>query len=172
MRLRELELRDAPFMLEWMHDADVVQNLQANFASKTLADCQNFIHSCENSSENLHMAIVDDNDEYMGTASLKHIRPGLDGEFAITIRACAMGRGLSAYGMREIISLGLNERGLKKVYWCVSPENKRAVRFYDKNGYTRVDVATLLPVGYTQQQLESYIWYAVEKTDKSQEALS
>ena len=153
-------------MLEWMHNADVVQNLQANFASKTLSDCQNFICACQDASENLHMAIVDDADEYMGTVSLKHIRPGVDGEFAITIRACAMGKGLSAFGMQEIIALGLSQLGLQKVYWCVSPENKRAVRFYDKNGYPRVDVKTLQPVGYTQQQLEGYIWYAVEKADK------
>lgn len=164
MQLRKLALKDAPFMLEWMHDADVVKNLQANFAAKTLSDCENFIRSCADTSENLHLAIVDDHDEYMGTVSLKHIRPGRDGEFAITIRACAMGKGLSAFGMREIISVGLHQLGLQKVYWCVSPDNRRAVRFYDKNGYPRVDTCTLDPIGYTQEQLRYYIWYAVEKS--------
>ena len=162
MRLRNLELKDAPFMLEWMHDESVVENLQANFAAKTLSDCENFIRSCADSTENLHMAIVDDNDEYMGTVSLKHIdRNRGDAEFAITIRSCAMGKGISAYGMRQIIRVGLEEMGLKKVYWCVSPDNKRAVRFYDKNGYPRVDLSTLAPQGYTQEQLAYYIWYAV-----------
>lgn len=165
MRLRALALKDAPLMLEWMHDASVVENLQANFAAKTLADCEGFIRSCADTSENLHLAIVDDNDEYMGTVSLKHIRPGRDGEFAITIRACAMGKGLSAFGMKEIISVGLGQLGLQKVYWCVSPDNARAVRFYDKNGYPRVDVATLEPMGYTREQEQYYIWYAVEKPE-------
>lgn len=162
LQLRKLEQKDAPYMLEWMHDPDVVQNLQANFAEKSLADCQNFIRACADPTENLHLAIVDDTDTYMGTVSLKHIRPGADGEFAITIRACAMGKGISAYGMQQIIALGLGELGLKKVYWCVSPDNQRAVRFYDKNGYPRVSVETLSPEGYTPQQLEKYIWYAVE----------
>lgn len=164
MRLRQLNLTDAPLMLEWMHDPGVVENLQANFTAKTLSDCEGFIRACADASENLHMAIADENDEYMGTVSLKHIRRDRkDGEFAITIRACAMGKGLSAYGMREIIRLGLEELGLRCVYWCVSPENARAVRFYDKNGYPRVPVETLEPIGYTPEQLEHYIWYAVTK---------
>ena len=164
MKLRQLNLTDAPLMLEWMHDPSVVENLQANFAAKPLSECEGFIRSCADASENLHMAIADENDEYMGTVSLKHIRRDRkDGEFAITIRACAMGKGLSAYGMREIIRLGLEELGLRCVYWCVSPENARAVRFYDKNGYPRVPVETLEPIGYTPEQLEHYIWYAVTK---------
>ena len=164
MKVRHLLSKDAPLMLEWMHDKSVVENLQANFAAKTLADCEGFIRSCGDPSENLHMAIVDDNDEYMGTVSLKHIRKDRkDGEFAITIRACAMGKGISAFGMQEIIRIGLEEQGLDTVYWCVSPDNKRAVRFYDKNNYPRVPVSTLEPIGYTQEQMQYYIWYAVTK---------
>lgn len=163
MKLRNLELKDAPFMLEWMHDPSVVENLQANFAAKTKEDCQSFIRSCTDSSDNLHMAIVDEDDTYMGTVSLKHIdRQRGEAEFAITIRSCAMGKGISAFGMREIIRVGLEDLGLKQVYWCVSPDNKRAVRFYDKNQYPRVDVSTLQPHGYTDAQLSYYIWYAVQ----------
>ncbi|MBR2309283.1 MAG: GNAT family N-acetyltransferase [Oscillospiraceae bacterium] len=167
MQLRKLTLKDAPLMLEWMHDPSVVADLQTNFAAKTLADCQNFIRSCADPSENLHLAITDENDEYMGTVSLKHIRPGIDGEFAITVRACAMGKGFSAFGMKEILSLGLQQLGLQKIYWCVSPDNQRAVRFYDKNGYPRADVATLKPMDYTPEQIRYYIWYAVEKPEIS-----
>lgn len=166
MRLRKLELRDAPLMLEWMHDESVVENLQANFAAKTLTDCEAFIRSCADTSENLHMAIADDNDEYMGTVSLKHIRRDQgDAEFAVTIRACAMGKGFSQYGMKEIIRIGLEELGLEKVFWCVSPDNKRAVRFYDKNGYPRTDVCHLQPIGYTKEQMEYFIWYCVCEAD-------
>lgn len=34
MRLRNLELKDAPFMLEWMHDESVVENLRGRFSEK------------------------------------------------------------------------------------------------------------------------------------------
>ena len=157
MQLRKLKMEDAPLMLEWMHDPDCVENLQANFASKTLEDCQRFVDYAQNPGEDLHLAIVDENDTYMGTVSLKHIHDGR-AEFAIAIRACAMGKGFSAWGMRAIIDKGLQEMGLDEVYWCVSPVNKRAVRFYDKNGYTRVQ--NIAAPGYTPEQIEAYIWYA------------
>lgn len=40
--------------------------------------------------------------------------------------------------------------------------NARAVRFYDKNGYSRVSV--IPPVeGYTEEQVRGYYWYEVKK---------
>ena len=130
MNLRKLELKDAPLMLEWMHDPDVVQNMQADFAHKTLSDCENFIRVSHTDDKNLHLAVVDDNNTYMGTVSLKNIENDA-AEFAITVRKNAMGKGFSKYAMSEIIRIGLEELNLKSIYWCVSPENKRAVKFYD-----------------------------------------
>lgn len=164
MQLRPLALCDAPLMLEWMHDASVVGHMGTNFMEKTLEDCEKFIIWSQTAAQDLHLAVVDDRDEYQGTVSLKHIENGA-AEFAITIRACAMGKGVSAYAMESILRRGLDTMGLDKIYWCVSPENRRAVRFYDKNGYPRVDVSTLQPVGYSREQLQTYIWYAVTKAD-------
>ena len=45
MRLRHLEEKDAPLMLEWMHDPDVVGKLKGNFLNKTLADAEAFIRA-------------------------------------------------------------------------------------------------------------------------------
>lgn len=164
MQLRPLALCDAPLILEWMHDSSVVGHMGTNFMEKTLTDCEKFILWSQTATQDLHLAVVDEKDEYQGTVSLKHIEKGM-AEFAITIRACAMGKGVSAYAMESILRKGLDELGLDKIYWCVSPENQRAVRFYDKHSYPRVDVGTLHPVGYSQEQLEAYIWYAVTKAD-------
>ena len=96
MRLRKLELKDAPLMLEWMHDKDVTQNLRANFAAKTISDCENFIKSSEDFSKSIHLAIVTDEDEYMGTVSPKNVdRTTNSAEFVITVRKAAMGAGCS-----------------------------------------------------------------------------
>lgn len=161
MKLRLLEKKDAPLMLEWMHDEDVTKNLAANFAAKELGDCEAFIEAAQDCSEDMHMAIVDENDEYMGTVSLKHIHD-LKAEFAITIRKAAMGKGYSAWGMKEILNKGLSELGLETIYWCVSKENARAVRFYDKNGYKRVtDVPGDITKNYTEDQLSEFYWYKV-----------
>ena len=164
MTLRKLELKDAPFMLEWMHDNSVVKYMQADFASKTIDDCVRFIKNSSSDSQNLHLAIADEEDQYMGTVSLKNIKDNT-AEFAITIRSIAMGKGISKQAMKDIIDVGFNQLNLSSVYWCVSPENVRAVRFYDKNGYHRVLPDTLNIEGYNESQISSYYWYCIE--DKS-----
>lgn len=158
MNLRKLKLKDAPFMLEWMHDPTVVEYMQAIFAKKTLEDCESFIKDSWNNKSNLHLAIVDDQDIYMGTVSLKNIQTS-SAEFAITVRKSAMGKGYSQYGMQQIFDIGRKQNGLKSIYWCVSSENKRAIRFYDKNGYQRVDKDIVNHEGYTDDQINSFIWY-------------
>ena len=165
MKLRKLELKDAPLMLEWMHDDSVVHFMGTNFAEKTIEDCERFVKNSQTATDDLNMAIVDDNDEYMGTVSLKHINRELKmAEFAITVRKCAMGQGFSRFGMKEIIRIGLEEVGLDSVVWCVSRINERAVRFYDKNGYHRItDVPELYVNMYTEEQNRGFIWYKVNK---------
>jgi diamine N-acetyltransferase len=155
MRLRVLKQKDAELMLEWMHDPSVVANLQANFFSKTIEDCKSFIAAAQNSETDLHMAIADDEDTYMGTVSLKHIHNGIS-EFAITVRTVAMGKGYAQYGMREMLEYGITQLMLKRIYWCVSQENQRAVRFYDKNGYIRT---TEVPDSLRQGYSRDLIWY-------------
>ena len=63
MKLRKLELKDAPLMLEWMHDKSVVKDLRTNFLSKTMKDCENFIRSSWDDQENWNAAIVNENDK-------------------------------------------------------------------------------------------------------------
>ena len=101
MRLRNLELKDAPLMLEWMHDKSVVKDMQADFLSKTLEDCYIFILSSKDTQKNLHLAIVAETDEYMGTVSLKNIEED-KAEFAITVRKNAMGKGYALFGMKKL----------------------------------------------------------------------
>lgn len=156
--LRDLKKSDAPLMLEWMHDGSVVEWMEADFASKTLADCERFIENSLTDENNINKAIVDENDEYMGTVSLKHVdRAAGHAEFAITIRKAAMGKGFSRQGMADIIRYGFEEVGLKQIYWYVKKVNERAVRFYDKNNYPRVDA---LPVsGF--ENTDIYVFYCV-----------
>jgi len=172
VRLRALKETDAPLMLEWMHDPDVVRNMRANFASKTLEDCKAFIRAAaagaEQASEgrlpeDLHLAIVSEEDEYMGTVSLKHIK-AKTAEFGITVRRCAMGKGYSIAGMRQIAMTGFKELGLESIYWCVDPANRRAVRFYDKNGFARC-CAPAEATAYTEEEKTGFIWYSIEMRD-------
>lgn len=164
MKLRALKQEDAEYMLEWMHDSDVVENLQANFADKTIDDCKTFIFNC-NDLENFHYAVTDDNDQYMGTVSLKHIHNN-KAEFAIVITKQAMGKGYANWAMQKILWIGFNTHKLKFIYWCVSNDNKRAIHFYDKHNYCRISVPDSLDVtGYSKEQIKTYIWYQVTKQE-------
>ena len=163
--LRKLEKKDAPLMLEWMHDPSVVENLNRNFGNMTIEDCERFIESsAKDEVKNLHLAITDDNDddEYLGTVSLKNIDKNA-AEFAITIRTSAMGRGISRDAMKEIIRIGYEVLGLDIIYWYVSEKNLRAVKFYDKNGYKRISVSELEARGIkledSERQRADLIWY-------------
>lgn len=159
MKLRRLELKDAEFMIEWMHDQNVVKDLRTDFLSKSLEDCVNFIKRSWTDTRDWNVAIVDENDTYMGTVSLKNIK-GKSAEFGITIRTCAMGRGYAIKAMNEALKTAFEVKKLEQVYWCVSPENKRAVKFYEKNGFKRVNSNQLTMIeGYTENQINSYLWY-------------
>ncbi len=161
MRLRKLILEDAPAMLDWMHDTQVVQFMQTDFSEKQIEDCMSFIKRSWNCQESLHLAIVDDSDQYKGTVSLKNITEK-DAEFAIAICAEAMGKGYSRYAMKEMIKIGF-ERELSSIYWCVNPQNKRAVRFYDREGYTRVSCDQFINKleSYRNDEIESLYWYVI-----------
>ena len=164
IHLRKLEIRDIPLMLEWMHDPSVVENMHANFLSKKAEDCKKFVSDSWTDSKNLHLAIADESDIYQGTVSLKDIHDKT-AEFAIAIRTAAMGKGYSIRAMKEIIQIGFTQLGLNSVFWYVSPENKRAVRFYDKNGYVRVSPKKLsfLDGRFSDTMAGSFLWYLVSQ---------
>lgn len=165
-KLRKLMISDANLMLEWMHDDDVIKDLKNNFKEKTIEDCIHFIKNSDNDKDNCNLAIVDDMDTYLGTVSIKNINNfDMAGEFAITIRKTAMGSGCSTYAIHEIIKYGFDILGLKKIYWYVSKNNLRAIRFYDKNKYLRINYNQLSEKvsGIKNLDSQEYIWYLVEK---------
>lgn len=165
MYLRNLKPEDASLMLEWMNDNSVVENLHADFASKTIEDCEQFINESKMLADAVHMAIASDSDEYMGTVSLKHIdRESGNAEFAIVVRKAAMGRGYAWFGMEAIIKKAFDEYGLNCVYWCVSRDNTRACRFYDKhNFHETLDISKKISERYNDT--DNLKWYSVLKGD-------
>ena len=58
----------------------------------------------------------------------------------------------------------MNFLHLKMIYWCVSPKNKRAIRFYDKNGFKRVNPDTIGTIeGYSQELIDKLFWYSISE---------
>ena len=75
--LRELQEKDAPLMLEWMHDPEIQKNFSRRMIDSTMDDAIRFISESKlpeilQTGQNLHYAIIDKNiDNYLGTVSLK-----------------------------------------------------------------------------------------------------
>ena len=165
MKLRKLKKEDVPLMLEWMHDEDVVKYLTNKFKDLTIKDCERFIDQSFIDKDNIHLAIADKNDEYMGTVSLKHINHDARYcEFAITVRKKAMSKAFSWNGMYSIIKKAFMEFGLENVYWCVSKKNVRAYSFYIHHGFKETDK---VPRDYYDVYCDNpnIVWFGVSKED-------
>ena len=141
MILRDLEQKDAEFMLEWMHDENVYSNLGKDFSSMTIDDCRNFITaSNEDKETGRAYAIVDENDEYMGTISMKNIdREHKRAEYAISCRTKAMGKGFAKRASEEMFQRAVEEYGLDILYLDVYDYNVRAQKLYLKLGFEQVE---------------------------------
>ena len=134
--LRTLEEKDAPLMLEWMHDPSINRFFRFDAEKMTEEKCREYIRSAAVSADCRHYAVVDDNDEYLGTISLK----GIDAqkgtaEYAISMRSCAHGSGAAMYATKELLRKAFDELGLNRVYLNVLSDNVRANRFYEKAGF-------------------------------------
>lgn len=136
IKIRRLEEKDAPLMLEWMQDQELVKFLSKDFSHMELSDCCSFIQSSREDGENIHRAICNEKDEYLGTVSLKQIdKRNKNAEYAIALRRKALGTGASRTGTEEILKVAFEELGLHRVYLNVIGDNVRADRFYEKMAF-------------------------------------
>lgn len=140
MRLRRVEEKDAEGMLEWMQDPEIQKGFRFNAGSR---DMKSVIHFIQNADiqlidgSDMHYVIVDEYDEYLGTISLKDVDlTDKRAEYAICLRKKAQGKGIATEATSEILRLAFEEYGLEKVYLNVLSENERAIRLYERMGFT------------------------------------
>lgn len=133
--LRRLEQKDAPFMLEWMHDRTITCNFRYPFENMTMEKAETFIKYSFDE-ENQHFAITDETDEYLGTISLKHIsETDHNAEYAIVTRKKAHGTGIAARATMEILKYAFDDLGLHRVYLTVLSDNIAARKLYENCGF-------------------------------------
>ena len=166
MRIRELRFEDAPQMLEWMSDGDLTAGLHADYSSKTLRDAEQFIQASYSSQVEKHYAIVNDEDEYMGTVSLRNIdkEEGV-AEFAVVLRRCAMKKGYALHGMIEALDIAFKQLGLNSVYWRVKSDNARAIRFFKKHGFNTLDQDVPPHILDKHREEKNTVWFAALRGD-------
>lgn len=162
--LRRLEEKDAPFMLEWMQDSAVNCNFQCPFCEMTIDKVKAFIANSFDE-ESQHFAITDENDEYLGTISLKNIsQKNKNAEYAIVTRRKAQGTGVAMQATQELLQYAFEELDLHKVYLNVFEENIRAKKFYEKCGFFREGISR--EAVRINGKYENLVWYGIFREEK------
>jgi diamine N-acetyltransferase len=157
-KLRPLQNEDAPRMFEWLKDKEVTRYLTLNTNNSTLEDTLHYIDTARDESCNLHRAIVNEDDLYLGTVSLKCIdHTKGQAEYAIAMHSSAIGTGAAAAGSKMILALAFDELGLSRVYLNVLSDNQRAVKLYNKLGFVYTHSTTKTINGEYKEAL----WYEI-----------
>ncbi len=134
--LRDLKEKDVDFMLEWMHDDEINKYFIFDAKNTTRQKALDFITNSKQKDINANFAIVDTNDEYLGTISLKAINnKNKNAEYAISMRKIAIGTGAAKIATQKILQFAFEELNLNKVYLNVLSDNTRAIKFYEKMGF-------------------------------------
>ncbi len=165
MHIRELRENDAEKMHEWMIDPCVTKWLHGDYTDSSIEDAKKFISQSNTDSE-IHFAIATDEDEYVGTTSIRHIDEEEKlAEFAIVVLQNVMTKGYSWQGMIETLDYAFGHYDLEGIYWRVSKENKRAIRFFLKHGFNVLDEDVPEPILKRHANEKNLIWFAVLKGD-------
>ena len=174
MKLRRLESKDAEFMYEWMSDRNIVQYLHRDYSKLRIEDIEKLIHNTEYVLDERHFAIVNDDDEYIGTVSLKHINKDVGvAELSIVVRKRAVGRGYAWFGLVEILNMAFELFKLDRVYWRVNKKNGRAIHFFEKHGFNKLDDDIPNDIMMKHNDEQDLVWFCVLRGDDYQnEALS
>lgn len=166
MRLRKLDYDDASLMFEWMHDENVTKYLHAQYGNLTLTEVENFIVNTSKSDDEIHYAVVNDEDKYVGTVSLRHIDKFEEiAELSIVVKFDFFGKGYGWFAVCQMLKYAFNVLKLRGVYWKVNAENSRAIRFFDKHGFNRPDEDIPLHIKERDRDEKDLVWYVVLSGD-------
>lgn len=139
IKLRRLEEKDADGMLEWMRDPEIQKGFRFEAEEKDREAVLSFIRSANVDfidGKDIHYAVSDENNEYLGTISLKNIDiVNKKAEYAISLRKMAQGKGIATEATHEILKLAFEQYDLERVYLNVLSENRKAVCLYERCGF-------------------------------------
>ncbi len=141
IHLRELRETDAPYMLEWMHDEDIQKSFYRDMLHVTLEEAEHFCMKASRKPDmsktyDRHWAIADEEDEYLGTISLKKIDLKCRrAEYAIVLRKKTQGLGIGTEATKEVLRIAFDELNLHRVYLTVIDGNDAAIHMYESCGF-------------------------------------
>jgi len=138
IKLRPLKLTDADYMKEFVEDENISNNLLFTRYPFSTENMISFIKTSWEDKRNIHYAIANENDEYIGTISLKNISYiDKNAEYAIVIRKKYWGQKIALKATDKLLFYGFNILNLEKIYLNVLSHNGRAIKFYEKYGFKK-----------------------------------
>lgn len=164
--LRELQKKDLELMKECFNDKDNTKFLRIGHISLSNESFINFINK-KNTPYNYNFAIVDSNDNWCGTISLKNVDyDNKKAEYAIITDKRIQGSGIPKTASLELISFAFNELRLHSVYLNVMEENIRAQKFYDKLGFSLIGISH--DSLFLNDSYHNLLWYElINKSDNN-----
>lgn len=158
---RRLQIKDADGMLRWMHDKEASYDYKTDFQNYTKAEVIDFInHSF--SEDNKHFAVVNEQDEYIGTISLKNIsKYNKNAELT-----SGFGKWVDSMtfqcAIEKMIDYAFDDLGLDEVYIHVFEDNIAMIRFYENLGFSKG--GTFVSQIQIRDVLRKLCWYYKRKT--------
>jgi RimJ/RimL family protein N-acetyltransferase len=126
---------DSDALFAWINDRELVE-LSAVFRPVSRAEHDAWFAAVRARDDVAIYAIREDG-ALVGTCQL--IREGTEAELRIRIGVrTAQGRGIGTWAVRELVRRGFEELGLERIWLQVFAVNARAIRAYEKAGFTTV----------------------------------
>ena len=112
--LRKLQLDDAEPMLEWMLNPAIYSKMQYVYKRMDIEKCLRFIKNSWSDEHNIHWAVSDISQKYMGTISLKNIDyKNKNAEFAMVIHPTYIGKGIGSRALQKLVEKVFTEMVIK-----------------------------------------------------------
>lgn len=132
--LGPLRDEDSDALYAWINDRELVE-LSAVFRPVARAEHDAWLHAVR-SRDDVAIFAIREQGRLVGTCQL--IVDGREAELRIRIGvADARGRGLGTEAVEQLVRHGFGELGLERIWLQVFAHNARAIRAYEKAGFTR-----------------------------------
>mgnify|MGYP000668532497 CR=1 FL=1 len=136
--LRKPLEKDAYEMLKMLNNPDIKKYFSFFNHQFTMQDVKCFIQDSNKNKFRVDFSIVDEEDKFLGTITLKNIDQNKnEAEYAISLSEKSIGKGVAKKATDIIISKAIIYFNIKTIYLNVKNDNTRAIRFYEKYGFKK-----------------------------------